>query len=118
MNNVMAIVRRDIVRLLRVPAAWVVLFGIIFIPPLYAWFNIAGFWNPYGNTSSIEVIVANNDRGTDSQTIGKMNMGRSDRQTAQRQQPAGLEIRRQVRGHAARGIREKLRCHRHPQELQ
>lgn len=75
MNNVMAIVRRDIVRLLRVPAAWVVLFGIIFIPPLYAWFNIAGFWNPYGNTSSIEVIVANNDRGTDSQTIGKMNMG-------------------------------------------
>ncbi|MDF7665844.1 YhgE/Pip domain-containing protein [Bifidobacterium sp. ESL0745] len=75
MSNVMAIVRRDIVRLLRVPAAWVVLFGIIFIPPLYAWFNIAGFWNPYGNTSGIEVVVVNNDRGTDSQAIGKMDMG-------------------------------------------
>ncbi|WEV42048.1 YhgE/Pip domain-containing protein [Bifidobacterium sp. ESL0682] len=71
----MAIVRRDIVRLLRVPAAWVVLFGIVFIPPLYAWFNIAGFWNPYGNTKGIEVVVVNNDRGTDSQAIGKMNMG-------------------------------------------
>ncbi|WEV69319.1 YhgE/Pip domain-containing protein [Bifidobacterium sp. ESL0775] len=75
MSNVMAIVRRDIVRLLRVPAAWVVLFGLVFIPPLYAWFNIAGFWNPYGNTNGIEVIVVNNDRGTDSKTIGKMNMG-------------------------------------------
>ncbi|WEV53038.1 YhgE/Pip domain-containing protein [Bifidobacterium sp. ESL0704] len=75
MSNVLAIVRRDIVRLLRVPAAWVVLFGLVFIPPLYAWFNIAGFWNPYGNTNGIEVIVVNNDRGTDSKAIGKMNMG-------------------------------------------
>ncbi|WEV65889.1 YhgE/Pip domain-containing protein [Bifidobacterium sp. ESL0764] len=75
MSNVLAIVRRDIVRLLRVPAAWVVLFGLIFIPPLYAWFNIAGFWNPYGNTNGIEVVVVNNDRGTDSKAIGKMNMG-------------------------------------------
>ncbi|MDF7640137.1 YhgE/Pip domain-containing protein [Bifidobacterium sp. ESL0784] len=75
MSNVMAIARRDIARLLRVPAAWVVLFGLVFIPPLYAWFNIAGFWNPYGNTNAIEVIVVNNDRGTDSKTIGKMNMG-------------------------------------------
>ncbi|WEV67554.1 YhgE/Pip domain-containing protein [Bifidobacterium sp. ESL0769] len=75
MSNVMAIVRRDIVRLLSVPAAWVVLFGLVFIPPLYAWFNIAGFWNPYGNTNGIEVIVVNNDRGTDAKPIGKMNMG-------------------------------------------
>lgn len=75
MSNVFAIVRRDIVRLLSVPAAWVVLFGLVFIPPLYAWFNIAGFWNPYGNTQGIEVIVVNNDRGTDFKPIGKMNMG-------------------------------------------
>ncbi|MCO6559040.1 MAG: YhgE/Pip domain-containing protein [Bifidobacterium sp.] len=75
MSNVFAIVRRDIVRLLSVPAAWVVLFGLVFIPPLYAWFNIAGFWNPYDNTQGIEVIVVNNDRGTDFKPIGKMNMG-------------------------------------------
>lgn len=76
MSNVMEIVRRDIKRLLRVPAAWVVLFGLVFIPPLYAWFNIAGFWNPYGNTEGIEVTVVNNDKGTDSKTLGNIDLGK------------------------------------------
>ena len=31
---------------------------LIFIPPLYAWFNIYGFWDPYGNTNGIKVAVA------------------------------------------------------------
>ncbi|MBB2955395.1 putative membrane protein [Bifidobacterium commune] len=76
MSNVLEIVLRDIKRLLRVPAAWVVLFGLIFIPPLYAWFNIAGFWNPYGNTEGIEVSVVNNDKGTDSKTLGNIDLGK------------------------------------------
>ncbi|WEV72363.1 YhgE/Pip domain-containing protein [Bifidobacterium sp. ESL0790] len=75
MHTVMAIVRRDIKRLLRVPEAWVVLFGLVFIPPLYAWFNIAGFWNPYGNTQGIQVTVVNNDRGANAKPVGKLNMG-------------------------------------------
>jgi putative membrane protein len=75
MRNVMSIARRDMLRILRVPAAWVVLAGLIIIPPLYAWFNIAGFWNPYGNTQGIKVTVVNNDRGADSKLTGKLNMG-------------------------------------------
>lgn len=47
------------------PAAWVIMFGMVFIPPLYSWYNIVGFWDPYGNTNGITVAVANNDTGTD-----------------------------------------------------
>lgn len=49
--------------------------GITIIPPLYAWFNIYGFWNPYGNTQGIKVAVANVDKGTDNALLGKMNLG-------------------------------------------
>ena len=47
------------------PAAWVIMFGMVFIPPLYSWYNIVGFWDPYGNTNGITVAVANNDTGID-----------------------------------------------------
>ena len=75
MSNVLAVFKRDWLRLLKVPAAWVILFGMVFIPPLYAWYNIVGFWNPYGNTNRIRVVVANNDQGTDNALIGKQNLG-------------------------------------------
>lgn len=52
MRNVLQILRRDLKRLVTVPAAWVIMIGITIIPPLYAWFNIYGFWNPYGNTKA------------------------------------------------------------------
>ncbi|MBT1181379.1 YhgE/Pip domain-containing protein [Bifidobacterium sp. CP2] len=75
MGNVLAILKRDLIRMLRVPAAWVIAFGLVFIPPLYAWFNIVGFWNPYGNTQGIQVVIANNDKGTTNALIGKANLG-------------------------------------------
>ena len=50
MRNIWFILRRDLKRLIINPAAWVIIFGLTFIPALYAWFNIIGFWNPYGNT--------------------------------------------------------------------
>ena len=65
MLNSLRILRRDLLRLIKVPAAWVVIVGLSFIPSLYAWFNIVGFWDPYGNTSHIRVAVANSDRGAE-----------------------------------------------------
>jgi len=44
-----------------VPAAWIVIIGMAFVPALYAWFNIVGFWDPYSQTSHIRVAVANED---------------------------------------------------------
>ena len=45
MGNIFKVLRRDFLRLFKVPAAWVILFGMVFIPPLYSWYNIVGFWD-------------------------------------------------------------------------
>ena len=46
-----------------------------FVPALYAWFNIAGFWDPYSQTSHIRVAVANEDEGATKDQIGTVNVG-------------------------------------------
>lgn len=46
-----------------------------FVPALYAWFNIAGFWDPYSHTSHIRVAVANEDEGATKDQIGTLNVG-------------------------------------------
>ena len=75
MRNIWFILRRDLKRLIINPAAWVIIFGLTFIPALYAWFNIIGFWNPYGNTKGITVAVANEDAGADNAMMGKLELG-------------------------------------------
>ena len=48
--------------------AIVVIIGLIVVPPLYAWFNIAAMWDPYENTGNLKVAMVNNDDGY----IGKL----------------------------------------------
>ena len=43
--------------------AWIVIMGLTIVPSLYAWFNIAASWDPYGNTGNLKVAVANMDEG-------------------------------------------------------
>ena len=74
-RNVWSIVARDVRRLLRVPAAWVIVLGLAVLPAFYAWVNIIGFWNPYGNTAKVRVSVANRDRGTESAPIAGVDLG-------------------------------------------
>ena len=57
------------------PAAWIVIVGMAFVPALYAWFNIVGFWDPYSHTSHIRVAVANEDEGATKDQIGTVNVG-------------------------------------------
>ncbi|WP_410769138.1 YhgE/Pip domain-containing protein [Fontibacillus sp. BL9] len=45
-------------------AAAVIIGGLIILPSLYAWFNIKASWDPYGQTSGIQVAVVNGDVGT------------------------------------------------------
>ena len=75
MRNVWSIVARDVRRLLRVPAAWVIVLGLAVLPAFYAWVNIIGFWNPYGNTANVRVSVVNRDRGTESAPIAGVDLG-------------------------------------------
>ena len=46
-----------------------------FVPALYAWFNIVGFWDPYAHTSQIRVAVANEDEGATKDGLGTVNVG-------------------------------------------
>ena len=46
-----------------------------FVPALYAWFNIVGFWDPYAQTSHIRVAVANEDEGATKDKLGMVNVG-------------------------------------------
>lgn len=43
--------------------AAVLIGGLILLPSLYAWFNIAASWDPYGQTDQIPVGVVNEDTG-------------------------------------------------------
>ncbi|WP_312350002.1 YhgE/Pip domain-containing protein, partial [Actinomyces sp.] len=66
---------RDTRRLLSVWQAWIILVGVIVTPALYAWVNIAAFWDPYGNTSHIDVAVVDLDRGASSGLTGHIDVG-------------------------------------------
>ncbi len=55
---------RDVKRISRRPVAVILALGVMVLPSLYAWFNIQANWDPYGNTSSLKVAVANIDEGS------------------------------------------------------
>ena len=55
MRNAFRIFRRDLKRILRNPAALLVIIGVSIIPSLYAWFNIVANIDPYANTSGINL---------------------------------------------------------------
>ena len=75
MGNVLRILRRDVVRLLKAPAALIVVLALIAIPSLYTWVNVYGFWDPYGNTQKMRVCFVNEDAGASSELTGYMNVG-------------------------------------------
>lgn len=65
MGVIWKIYNRDVRKICKNPIALVVAIGLIFLPSLYAWFNIKASWDPYGNTKGILVAVANDDQGTE-----------------------------------------------------
>lgn len=64
MKQIWAIFYRDIRNIGRNPVAVIVALGIMILPSLYAWFNIAANWDPYGSTKGLKVAVASLDQGT------------------------------------------------------
>ena len=63
-------------RILRNPVAVVVTLGVAIIPSLYAWFNILANWDPYSSTGNLQVAVANEDKGTTSDLVGRLDAGK------------------------------------------
>jgi len=64
-----AIYRADLRRARRSLIAVVVTFGLIVIPSLFTWFNVAASWDPFGNTRSLRIAIANTDVGFKSDLV-------------------------------------------------
>ena len=78
MKNILKLFRRDCENVLHSVIGMVVVVGLVVVPALYAWFNIAGSWDPYGNTGNLKVAVANADKGYKSDLIPvEVNIGDS-----------------------------------------
>ena len=75
MKNVLHVLGRDLLRLLKAPAALVVVVVLVVLPSTYTWFNVIGFWNPYDNTGNMRVCVVNQDAGSENDLMGQMNLG-------------------------------------------
>lgn len=74
--NILRLFAMDLRSLGKNAIALIVTMGLVLIPPMYAWFTTAGFWDPYGNTGNIKVAVANNDEGYQSPLLPmKINAG-------------------------------------------
>lgn len=62
---VLSIYKRDIKNIIKNPVTIIVVLGLIILPSLYAWVNIVACWDPYSNTSGIQVAIVNLDEGVD-----------------------------------------------------
>ena len=89
MKKSFQIFKRDLGRLFRNRAAVLILVGISVLPSLYAWFNIAANMDPYGNTKGIQVAIANEDKGADSEQMS-LDAGQTTAHTHQNNDPRGL----------------------------
>lgn len=76
MKNIFQIFYKDICSIRKNVIAWIVILGITIVPSLYAWFNIAASWDPYGNTGNLKVAIASQDEGYTSELLPiKLNLG-------------------------------------------
>ena len=62
MRNVFRVFKNDMRVLSRHFFALTIVIAIVFLPALYAWFNIYAFWDPYSKTNQVEVAVVCNDQ--------------------------------------------------------
>lgn len=69
MRNALTLFWRDIKSVCTNTIGLIVAIGLIIVPALYAWFNIAGSWDLYDNAKNLEVAVANEDAGYQSSLI-------------------------------------------------
>lgn len=65
MRNIQGIFIDDLKSIYKNFFVCIVVVFLMFIPSIYAWFNIVASWDPYANTEGIFVGVANNDKGAE-----------------------------------------------------
>lgn len=55
----------DLSRILKNKSALFIIVGLMILPSMYAWFNIAALWDPYGNASNLPIGVYSDDIGAE-----------------------------------------------------
>ena len=76
MSKIFSLFKRDLRGIRTNVIALVVAVGLVIVPSLYAWFNIAAEWDPYANTGGVRVAVANADAGLESELLPqRLNLG-------------------------------------------
>lgn len=75
MKNIIKIFLSDVRGLMKNFFALVIAIGLCIIPSLYAWFNIYSNWDPYANTSSVQIAVATEDKDYTLSDGSVVNMG-------------------------------------------
>src|SRR5690606_919551 len=63
MINIMNIFKTDLRNTITNWAAAIIIGGLIILPSLYAWFNIAAMWDPYSLTGNLPIAIVNEDVG-------------------------------------------------------
>ena len=63
MKNIFGILKFDFKNVAKNIIVFVVIIGIVILPALYSWFNIASNWDPYSNTAGLDFAVCTNDDG-------------------------------------------------------
>lgn len=61
-TKVFELYRLDWRRIFKNPIGTLLILAMIIIPSLYAWFNIAALWDPYGNTGDLKIAVYSGDK--------------------------------------------------------
>lgn len=64
MKKIWGIFKNDIHHLVTNWVSAALIVGLIILPSLYAWLNIAASWDPYSNTKDIPVGIVNEDTGS------------------------------------------------------
>ncbi len=81
MNNVRRIFRDDLKHIVTNFFALVIAVGVLFLPALYAWFNIYSNWDPYGNTENLKLAAISLDKGYTDKNGDSYNLGDDIMQT-------------------------------------
>ncbi len=76
MKNIFKILKFDLKNVAKNIIVFVVIIGIVILPALYSWFNIAANWDPYSNTAGLDFAVTAQDTGYEFKSI-KVNAGDS-----------------------------------------
>lgn len=69
MRDIWHLFTDDVRRLTGNVVSAIIVIGLVAIPSLFAWFNIAASWDPFGNMGAMRFAVANDDEGYQSDLI-------------------------------------------------